>query len=204
MIPPFGLSGALPPYVGTSATDLAGVSPYRTSMSEIVTNLASSQERAKLCKGLLEHRKALRGLGVVNAIQWIDGSFCEDVEHTRGRAPGDIDIVTLLTRPAGHSDNVAWSALVNSNLPIFESSQAKLKYGCEVFFIDLNGPGDYTISQITYWFGLFTHQKVTQLWKGILQVPLTSDDAVAEIRVNNLLLTAMLPSPASPPTLQPP
>jgi hypothetical protein len=198
VIPAFGLSGALPPFVGSSATVLSGVSPYSTTMSEIVTTLATSPERAKLCKGLLDYRKALRDLGVVKGIQWIDGSFCENVEMTRGRPPGDIDIVTLLERPPAHQADLAWIALVNSNLLLFQSAKAKSLYGCEAFFIDLNRPVDRIVSQITYWFGLFTHQKVTHLWKGILQVPLISDDAAAELQVNNILTPPLLPPPLPP------
>jgi len=195
MIPPFANSGVLPPYVGVSAADGAGVSPYRTTMTEIVRALATTPERVKLCRGMLDHRKALRGLGVVQAVQWINGSFCENVEQTRGRPPGDIDVVTLLARPADHVDNAAWAALVTSNLQIFDSAQAKTNFGCEAFFIDLNGPPEQTISQITYWFGLFTHQKVTQLWKGILQVPIASDDALADLQVTQMLTPQLLGTP---------
>jgi len=44
------------------------------------------------------YRAALRDLGL-NGVQWINGSFCEDVERTRGRPPGDIDLVSLIVRP---------------------------------------------------------------------------------------------------------
>lgn len=187
MIPRFGPSGALPPYVGHSPTDPRGVSPYLTSMSEIAGTLAMTPERARLCKGLLEYRENLRNLGVIQGFQWIDGSFCEDVEGMRGRPPGDIDLVTLLVRPPTYQDTAAWNALVLSNLHVFKSDQAKARYRCEGFFIDLNAQGANIISQITYWFGLFSHQKVTSLWKGILQVDLVSDDAAASFHINRFL-----------------
>jgi hypothetical protein len=88
--------------------------------------------------------------------------------------------VTLLVRPNNHKDDLSWKALVTANLHLFDRAQAKANFDCDAYFIDLHNPVDFTISQITYWFGLFTHQRVTQLWKGILQVPLESDDAVAE------------------------
>jgi hypothetical protein len=159
-------------------------------MSELVSKLAMTPERAKLCKGLLDHRRALRSLGIVSAIQWIDGSFCENIEVTRGRPPADIDVVTLLARPATHKNDSAWGALVSANLQVFNSVQTKAAFGCEAFFVDLSLSGDLVISQITYWFGLFTHQRVTHLWKGLLQIPLVSDDDAA-----NLQLASILPSP---------
>jgi hypothetical protein len=195
VIPPFGLSGALPPFIGKSAVEMSGVSPYFTSMGEIAISLATSPERAKLLEGLLEQRKALRNLGVIDAIQWIDGSFCEDVERTRGRPPGDIDLVTLLLRPAAHQTDAEWAALIGSNLSIFNSQLSKAKYHCDSYFIDLSLPLPLTLSQVTYWFGLFTHQRTTALWKGILQVPLLSDDVLADAHVKNALTPALLTGP---------
>lgn len=195
MIPSFGLSGVLPPFVGASAADGAGVSPYRTTMSEIASILATTPERAKLCVGLLEYRKALRNLGVIDAIQWINGSFCEYVEATRGKPPGDIDLVTLLARPAAYQDDTAWNMLVTTNLSVFHPTLAKKQYGCDAYLIDLHKPMAYTISQVTYWFGLFTHQRTTNLWKGILQVPLLSDDVVADAHLAHVLNPPLLPPP---------
>lgn len=186
MIPAFGLNGVLPPYVGVTPTDFNGVSPYRAEMSEIVKVLATTPERVKLCKGLIAHRKALRGLGVVTGVQWINGSFCENVESTRGSAPKDIDVVTLMRRPAGYESvpPLAWGLFCQQHLRLFDSQATKHHYSCEVFFIDLHQPALAVIAQVTYWFGLFTHQKATHLWKGILQVSLSSDDDAADLLLN--------------------
>jgi hypothetical protein len=186
MIPAFNSSGVLPPFVGHSATDAKGVSPYFTTIYEVVTQLGGSPERISLCRGLLKLRKELRILGIDQGVQWLNGSFCEDVETTRARPPADIDIVTLLVRPTSHKDDLGWKALITANIHLFDSVQAKANFGCDAYFIDLHNPADFTISQITYWFGLFTHQRVTHLWKGILQVPLESDDAVAEQFLNSI------------------
>ena len=197
MIPPFAPSGVLPPYIGPSPADILGVSPYRTTMSEIATTLATTKERAKLCRGLLDYREALRAIGITRAVQWINGSFCENVEVTRGKPPADIDVVTLLLRPPSHQDDAAWVALVTANLHVFDPAQTKAQYHCDAYPIDLHLPLDHTISQLTYWFGLFTHKRTTTLWKGILQVPILSDDVAASANVaatlNPPLLTAPLP-----------
>lgn len=184
MIPAFGLNGVLPPFVGVTPADTRGVSPYRTTMTEIAKVLATSPERVKLCKGLLAHRRALRDLGVTTGVQWIDGSFCENVEAALGRAPGDIDVVTLMRRPPAHESGPAWQSLVTQNLRVFDRVATKHHYSCDAFFVDLHQPTAAIVQQVTYWFGLFTHQKATRLWKGILQVPIVSDDDAADALLN--------------------
>jgi hypothetical protein len=186
MIPAFTSSGVLPPFVGHSAADAKGVSPYYTTIYEVVSQLGRTPERIALCRGLLKLRKELRSIGIDQGVQWLDGSFCEDVETTRARPPADIDVVTLLVRPNSHKDDSSWKGFVTANAHLFDSAQAKSHFGCDAYFIDLHSPADFTIAQITYWFGLFTHQRVTHLWKGILQIPLESDDAVAEQLLNSL------------------
>lgn len=176
MIPSFGPSGTLPPFVGNSPADGAGRSPYHASMLEVVASLGTTPARARLCRGLLELRRELRKIGIEVGVQWLNGSFCEDIETTRSRPPRDIDVVTLLARPEQHRTDEAWRAFVAGNSHLFENKQTKGAFGCDAYFIDLHSPADLTISQITYWFGLFTHQRMTHLWKGILQVPLQSDD----------------------------
>jgi hypothetical protein len=198
VIPPFGLSGALPPFVGVDPTDAVGASPYATSMSEIATTLATTPERAKLCKGLLELRKELRALGLIIGTQWIDGSFCEDTESLHGRPPGDVDVVTLLVRPPPLQTAAAWSVLVAGNLDIFDAPRAKAKYGCEAYFIDVGFAAHFIIPQITYWFGLFTHQRVSHMWKGMLQVPLVSDDDVALAHVDAVTSSIAILPPVIP------
>jgi hypothetical protein len=180
MIPSFGSSGVLPPFVGNSPTEAAGVSPYHASMVEVVELLATTPARVELCRGLLRLRRGLREIGIDQGVQWLNGSFCEDVEVTRGRPPNDIDLVTLLARPDKCTEDAAWKGLVAANLHLFDSRITKSQFRCDAYFIDLHNRADFTVSQITYWFGLFTHQRVTHLWKGILQVPLQSDDEIAE------------------------
>ena len=180
MIPTFSSSGVLPPFVGNSPAEPAGVSPYSATMVEVVDSLGTTPARAELCRGLLKLRKALREIGIDQGVQWLNGSFCEDVEVTRGRGPNDIDVVTLIARPDKYKESASWKGFVAANLHLFDSRIVKSRYRCDAYFIDLHHRADFTISQITYWFGLFTHQRATHLWKGILQVPLQSDDEIAE------------------------
>jgi hypothetical protein len=154
-------------------------------MIEVAKVFCTSAHRVKLFTGLIAYRQKLAALGM-KGWQWLDGSFCEDVESNRGKSPSDIDIVTLLIRPASALAPTAFSALVSSNVHLFDRTQVKAQYYCDPFFVDVGLPTFQTMGQLTYYFGLFTHQRVSYLWKGILQVPLIGDDSDAETYINSL------------------
>jgi hypothetical protein len=191
MIPPFTISGVLPPYlgVGPGASGSSGMSPYVVSMDELAHRFCTNSHRVDLLRGLIAFRKALKSLGIVQGVQWIDGSFCEDIEGTAGRSPNDIDLVTLFIRPAGLSDVAAWIAFVNANQTIFDRPHIRATYGCDAYYVDAGMPIGSILPQLTYWYGLFTHQRVSLLWKGLLQVPLVSDDDAALAFIGTLNFT---------------
>lgn len=177
MIPAFNLSGVLPPFTGTNPTDRPGCSPYRIQTTELVNRFATTPERERLLTGLLDLRSGLTNLGITQGVQWIDGSFVENVEVLRGRAPADIDVVTLAARPI--PDAAQWRQTIQRNLNIFDSQRAKDSFGCDHYFLDILKRPDLLVADTTYFFGLFAHQRVTSIWKGMLELPLTSDDHLA-------------------------
>jgi hypothetical protein len=181
MIPGFTLSGILPPFVGSDPTVRAGNSPYVASMSEVVNRFATSIPRIDILKGLLAYREQLRLIGVASGFQWLDGSFVENSEVTRGQPPGDLDLVTFAARPTSDISN--WNALINSRLDLFDPLQAKSKYKCDAYFVDLLKRPDLIVTDTAYWHGLFGHQRATAMWKGLLVVPIVSDDALAQSMV---------------------
>lgn len=185
MIPDFNLSNVLPPYT-SNPTDRGQMSPYTTSMSEFVTRFATSQARMDLIGGLIGYRQKLASFGFSNGFQWIDGSFVENVEKVRGLPPKDIDIVTFANRP----DSLAhtWPAFVSENLDLFHPRVSKSAFHCDAYFIDLGKSAEIIVDDTRYFFGLFSHQRATLLWKGIISIPLASDDADAA----NLLKTGGL------------
>ena len=143
-------------------------------MTTIVSRFGTTQERVNILEGLLKYRQALAAAGITNGIQWLDGSFVENVEQNRSRAPIDIDVVTLASRPVLHG--VSWSEFVHANRHLFDPTQTKQAFKCDAYYIDLSLSPDWVVQQTCYWFGLFTHQRETFLWKGMLSVPLLSDD----------------------------
>src|ERR1019366_5862769 len=98
-IPPFSSDGLLPPYLGSSPGEQAGLmSPYRASVTELVAHFATSPERVAILDGFLRYRADLQAFGLVDGFQWIDGSFVERTDAVR--PPHGVDLVTFFQRPA--------------------------------------------------------------------------------------------------------
>jgi|HubBroStandDraft_4_1064222.scaffolds.fasta_scaffold465272_2 hypothetical protein len=158
------------------------MSPYRVNLVELVQRFAHSPDRRAIFTGFLAHRAYLIGLGVTG-IQWLDGSFLEDVENLESRAPGDIDVISFIIRPPAYrnTNHAAWQTFVTGHLPIFNPQQAKTVYRTDAYFVDVAFGPTVVIRQTAYWFGLFSHKRATGLWKGMLEVLLDSqqDDAAA-------------------------
>ncbi len=177
MIPPFNQSGFLPPFLsGSQPTDNASVAPYKTSLVNLVSRFSTSNERKKILHGLLNYRVNLKQLGITKGFQWIDGSFIENVEKNRGRSPNDIDLVTFAHRPDSHKESEKWNALINESIDLFYPEQSKNKYLCDAYFVDFTLPADIVVNRTSYWFGLFSHQRDSFLWKGMLQIDLSEDE----------------------------
>jgi hypothetical protein len=193
MIPNMTLSGVLPPYVaGFPDGGPQSMAPYATTMKEIADTLCGTPHRVKLLDGLLNLRRELRTKGLYG-VQWLDGSFCENIEMAEGRSPGDIDVVSLLVRPATIKTQADWVAFHAANQHMFDRKSAKANFGCDAFYVEAHFPALWVENQITYWFGLFSHKRDTHLWKGMLKVILNQDDA------DDLLARAKLAAVATGP-----
>ena len=178
MIPDLNQSGVLPPFIAESGPIIpAAMAPYQTTISEFVLRYAKSEERIAILEGLLAYRKKLKSLGIINGFQWIDGSFVENIEQNQGRPPSDVDIVTFASRPI--EDDDSWREIVSQNPEIFIPNLSKEKYICDAYFVDLNTHPIHIVNSTKYWFGLFSHQRDTYLWKGMLEIPIGCDDELA-------------------------
>lgn len=179
MIPAFNVSGVLPPFTGETSVDPAGTSPYRTSIVEVVRRYCTSEARREILSGLLAYRARLRAVGIVNGFQWLDGSFVENVEIVRSRPPKDIDLVTFAYRPV--QDINDWLRFLDEHQELFDSIRTSEMYKVDAYYVDLNIRPDLVVANTTYWHGLFSHQRETALWKGMLQVPISNDDDGARV-----------------------
>lgn len=178
MIPNFTISGFLPPFrTEDSPANPQVVSPYRVSMLQLAHKLAFNEERKNILKGLVAYRTAIRSIGVTSGFQWIDGSFVEDCEKHRGRPPKDIDIITFAFRPQVYNEIDKWREFFASRRDLFDPEQSKKEFSCDAYFVDLAIHPVYLVNQTKYWFSLFSHQRETLLWKGMLEVSLDEDDS---------------------------
>jgi hypothetical protein len=178
-IPALESSGILPPYVG-KATHSANMSPYATTLVEIARQFCHTDPRREILRGLLSYRRRLNALGFSRGIQWLSGSFLEDIEVLEKRPPNDVDVVTFFHRPSGIADLPSWQALIDANRIVFEHGQVKAHFKVDAQFISLDNSPAQIVDQTRFWFGLFSHRR-NGLWKGLLQIPLAvgSDDADA-------------------------
>jgi hypothetical protein len=179
-IPDFTISGTLPPFQGASPVVAALMSPYQTTLSRIAAKLCQSDERKAIFRGLLNYRQALNSVGLEAGLQWLSGSFIEDIESIETRSPRDVDVVTFCHRPLTVTNDTDWKAFVAANLALLDPQPVKQRFMCDAYFVDLDITPMSVVDQTRYWFGLFSHRR-GGLWKGMLQVPLvvTNDDAEA-------------------------
>ena len=181
MIPGFGLGDVLPPFMGTDVVDaFLPRSPYPATIEELTDRFCTSGERADILDGFLDFRQELRREGFIEGFQWIDGSFVENCERVKGRPPGDVDVVSVLYRPGVHLGHDDWLYFVNSRLAtLFDPDWTKARFRCDAYFIDLDAEPSIIADLAAYWVGLFSHQRDSFRWKGMVQVPFDHDDAPA-------------------------
>lgn len=181
MIPDHNHMGVLPPFLlGALPHEMGAMAPYRTSFLDLAKKFSTSEERISILKGLIEYRNALRSIGILSGFQWIDGSFVEDCERVRGRPPKDIDLITFSERPQAFSNIAQWRQFIYSRPDLFNPEDSKVKFFCDAYFVDLAINPIHIVSQTRYWFGLFSHQRDTFLWKGMLEIPITDNDEEVE------------------------
>jgi hypothetical protein len=173
LIPPFNQSGVLPPFLsGSDPTIKTDVSPYPTTFNEFSLRFSTSPERNLILNGLVEYSKNLSSLGINKGVLWVDGSFTEDVEKVRGRAPGDIDLVLFMDPLDCGMTKDEWRILFHSNQNTLHPQHSKSLFKCDAYIIDLSTHPLAVVNNTTYFSGLFSHQKTTNLWKGMLKIEL--------------------------------
>jgi hypothetical protein len=174
-IPVFTIDGILPPFTGAGpGDDPSLMSPYAVDSMEVAIRFGTTDGRRRILNGWLDHRAALREIGIVDGFQWLDGSFLEEKE------PNDLDIVCFIRLPQSVSSVEEQLGLWNNNLALFDRSAVRATYSLDCFFIDLNGSPEALVSLSRYYLQLFSHQRQTFLWKGMIQIPLeVATDALA-------------------------
>lgn len=158
-------------------------SPYVASMADLVRRFGNSRARSQLLKGLLDFRGELYALGITSGFQWIDGSFTENVEVVRSRPPEDVDAVTFLRVP----ESISARLQAGTRFPVFDQGRLKRDLCVDAYFVSLNLRAEMLVDQVSYWYGLLSHQRETYIWKGFVHVNLDpASDANARSALEEL------------------
>jgi hypothetical protein len=174
-VPPFDARGLLPPFVGTDgrSTDR---SPYATNMVEIVASFGSSPHRSQLLKNLIAYRALLASDGYQSGLQFIDGSFVENVEAIESRPPADIDVFSFLNLPVKYTaDPALWAATGFAfwQSEIADFGKNRFRVCLDTYAISIEGLQiQQLIQAVIYWYSLFSHRRATHAWKGFVAIPL--------------------------------
>lgn len=168
-IPDHSIGNVLPPFTGDDATTAARA-PYRVALLDVVTRFGTSVRRREILRGLLRYRAVLRDVGFADALQWLDGSFIDKLPN---REPGDIDVVTFFVPPASFATLTPdQEAMIAAKL---DRATVKATFDCDSYFVEIDGNPLRLIQSTVYWYSLFSHQRDTFVWRGILEVTLTND-----------------------------
>ncbi|QDE41033.1 hypothetical protein FIV34_18410 [Luteibacter pinisoli] len=127
---------------------------------------------------------------MADGIQWINGSFVEDSESSRGRPPSDIDVVTFASLGKARSTHEQVVQAFRANADLFNNLSVKAAHGCDAYVVDTALSTERLIASTGYWANLFGHQRDTCRWKGIVMVKLVDDHGamdMLEVRDDSLL-----------------
>lgn len=187
-IPAFNIDGVIPPFIGPHgpgglAEDL---SPYEANSVEVVRNFSTTQRRCQILQGWLDHRSALRAIGIAAGFQWLDGSFVESKD------PNDLDLVTFFRRPIPAITTPQIIQLATQNATLFRRRDVRATYSLDAMFVDLDGTLDVIVDQARYWVGLFSHRRNDFLWKGMIKVSLVDNGSDAQASAVLAVRTAAL------------
>lgn len=174
MLPSWNTAGVIPPIRPNANGATDDRSPYRIKCDEFVEAMCVTAQRALILRGLLRYREGLYAVGLKDGFQWLDGSFCEEIEVIEGRAPRDIDAVTFVQLPQTFDKKI-----VNLRPDLFDKIEAKRVHMVDAHFVTLNqSMGEVGVNLIAYWYSMWSHRR-DGLWKGFAEVPLSKDDDTA-------------------------
>jgi len=154
-------------------------------MPELAGAFGTTPHRRTLLRNLIAYRALLAQEGYVGGVQFIDGSFVENVEVLANRNPTDIDVFSILSVPHKYlADPAAWQS---TGLPFWQAevidrNRNKQRFCLDTFavlFEEIQAQPINYVNQIIYWYGLFSHQRDTFAWKGFAGLALdpTGDQA---------------------------
>ena len=166
MIPFWNAQGVLPPIDDQDPTS-PNRAPYATDVLQIIERFSTSNERCSVLEGYLAHRAELHRMGITGGLQWLNGSFMENVELLESRAPNDMDVVTFADiAPATEA------ALTADDVKILtDNPWIKAIFKVDFYLMLLSDRPERLIEMAAYWYSMWSHRR-SQQWKGFLSVSL--------------------------------
>lgn len=155
---------------------LGQLSPYPCTMVDLCQRFGTTVERKTILGKFLDFRERLRGEGLTNGFQWLDGSFLEDCETINLRPPKDLDVVTVYW---GY--DAPFQARLITHFPeVANPTLSKSNYSLDHYPFDAGYKPSFTLEYTRYWILLFSHNRLG-VWKGMLKIELNTpaEDAVA-------------------------
>lgn len=132
----------------------------------------ATPERITILEGFLRFRQKLNEEGIINGVQWLDGSFIIDIEKLENRPPHDLDIVTFIW---GINESKLLRE-VSLNFPeILNPQLSKKNYFIDHYIVPIDFSPQIAIQRMGYWYNLFSHTR-DKVWKGILQLPINTHE----------------------------
>ncbi|AYA02133.1 hypothetical protein BEN74_04120 [Acinetobacter sp. WCHAc010034] len=179
------MAGLIPPIRPGVPGHSADRSPYVVDISSVILRFATTPKRIQILKGFLEFRQNFYALGVIDGFQWVDGSFCQDIETIESRDPGDIDVVTFFYTPQGVD---LTAELIESITNLLNSEYTKPRFNVDAYGMQLGTTFTAsTVQTLSYWYSMWSHRKSDNMWKGFVQVPLSpTEDKQAIIELNKI------------------
>lgn len=175
MIPEFNMAGVIPPIRPEEPGHSPDRSPYIADIQSVVARFATTSIRIEILKGFLSYRQRFYDLGITEGFQWIDGSFCQDVENIENRDPGDIDVVTFYYIPQSNAE--LEQSFIDAFLNLLDSDFTKPLFKVDAYGMQLGTTfSPATIKQLSYWYSMWSHRKSDNMWKGFVQVPFSPEE----------------------------
>ncbi|WP_236730522.1 DUF6932 family protein [Pseudomonas amygdali] len=166
LIPFWTNQGLLPPIDEQDPTS-PNRAPYPTDVLQVTERFSTSIERCLVLEGFLAHRAEIHKIGISGGIQWLNGSFMENIELLEGRPPNDMDVMTFADISPG-----AQASLTQDDVRVLtDNLWIKANYKVDFYLALLSDHPEALIELAAYWYSMWAHRR-SQQWKGFLSVSL--------------------------------
>ncbi|MEO1874542.1 hypothetical protein [Cobetia sp.] len=191
-IPAWNAEGLMPPVVEASSPNVQSSRlPYKVDITDLCEYFSTSPKRIEILNKLLDYRKLIHDTGLTTGMQWINGSFTENVEVREERSPNDIDVVNYVKIPPEIAKDESKAGAILYPLAIKPENKTAIKtnYLVDAYSICYGYQAlNYEYIEVAaYWYSMWSHTR-DGIWKGFLAIDLAPhlDSQARQILQNKL------------------